>query len=163
NVLKKIKEALEEEKPARTVALTEDEEKIAAGLHLLTSKPILYVANVGEDEIADVTQNELVKKVTEFAANDDAEVIVVSAKIEEEIAQLDQEEKEMFLEELGIEMSGLDQLIKASYDLLGLATYFTAGEQEVRAWTFKKGMKAPQCAGIIHTDFERGFIRAETV
>src|SRR5699024_114442 len=97
------------------------------------------------------------------AQNDGAEVIVVSAKIEEEIAQLDQEEKEMFLEELGIEESGLDQLIKASYDLLGLATYFTAGEQEVRAWTFKKGMKAPQCAGIIHTDFERGFIRAETV
>ncbi|WP_145685690.1 DUF933 domain-containing protein, partial [Bacillus paralicheniformis] len=98
-----------------------------------------------------------------FAAAENAEVIVVCAKIESEIAELEGEEKAMFLEELGIEESGLDQLIKASYSLLGLATYFTAGEQEVRAWTFKKGMKAPECAGIIHTDFERGFIRAETV
>ena len=163
NVMKKLKDALENELPARTVEFSEEEQKIANQLHLLTAKPILYVANVGEDEIADADNNEYVKKVREFAKNDNAEVIVVSAKIEEEIAQLDQDEKEMFLEELGIEQSGLDQLIKASYDLLGLATYFTAGEQEVRAWTFKKGMKAPQAAGIIHTDFERGFIRAETV
>ena len=112
---------------------------------------------------ANVENNEYVNKVKAFATNENAEVIAVSAKIEEEIAQLDKEEKEMFLEELGINMSGLDQLIRASYDLLGLATYFTAGEQEVRAWTFKKGTKAPQAAGIIHTDFERGFIRAETV
>ena len=103
------------------------------------------------------------KQVKEFAAKDDAEVIVICAKIEEEIAELEGEEKEMFLSELGIEESGLDQLIRAAYSLLGLATYFTAGVQEVRAWTFRNGMKAPQCAGVIHTDFERGFIRAETV
>lgn len=163
NVLKKIRAALEDEKPARSVELSEEESKVAYGLHLLTSKPILYVANVSEDEIANVENNEYVNRVKEFAAGEDAEVIAVSAKIEDEIAQLDKEEKEMFLEELGINMSGLDQLIRASYDLLGLATYFTAGEQEVRAWTFRKGTKAPQAAGIIHTDFERGFIRAETV
>ena len=124
---------------------------------------MLYVANVGEDDIADPSNNEYVQKVREFAKADNAEVIVVCAKIEEEISELDAEEKAMFLSELGIEESGLDQLIKAAYSLLGLATYFTAGVQEVRAWTFKKGMKAPQCAGVIHTDFERGFIRAETV
>lgn len=163
NVMKKLKEALEAELPARAVEFTEEEGKIAKQLHLLTAKPILYVANVSEDEIGEIETNEYVKKVREFAEKEGAEVIVVSAKIEEEIAELDQEEKEMFLEELGIAESGLDQLIKASYDLLGFATYFTAGEQEVRAWTFKKGMKAPQAAGIIHTDFERGFIRAETV
>lgn len=163
NVLKKIKEALEEEIPARAVELNEEEAKVAYGLHLLTAKPILYVANVSEDDIVNVEGNEYVQLVKEFAAKENAEVIVVSAKIEEEIAQLDQEEKEMFLTELGIEQSGLDQLIQASYELLGLATYFTAGEQEVRAWTFREGMKAPQAAGIIHTDFERGFIRAETV
>src|SRR5699024_10845296 len=106
---------------------------------------------------------EYVQAVRDFANKEEAEVIVVSAKIEEEIAELNLEEKEMFLEELGIEESGLDQLIRASYDLLGFGTYVSAGEQEVRAWTFKKGMKAPQGAGIIHTDFERGFIRAETV
>src|SRR5699024_8673320 len=154
NVLKKIKDALEEEIPARAVELNEDKSKIAYELHLLTAKPNLYVTNVSEDEIADAENNEYVLKVKEFAAKEDAEVIVVSAKIEEEIAELDQEEKEMFLQELGIEESGLDQLIRASYDLLGFGTYFTAGEQEVRAWTFKKGMKAPQAAGIIHTDLE---------
>lgn len=132
-------------------------------LHLLTSKPVLYVANVSEDEVADHDGNEYVKQIREFASGENAEVIVVCAKIESEIAELEGEEKQMFLEELGIKESGLDQLIQASYSLLGLATYFTAGEQEVRAWTFKKGMKAPECAGIIHTDFERGFIRAETV
>src|SRR5699024_7924132 len=140
-----------------------DEKLIANQLHLLTAKPILYVANVSEDEITDAENNEHVQAVRTFAEKEGAEVIVVSAKIEEEIAELDQEEKEMFLEELGITESGLDQLIKASYHLLGFATYFTAGEQEVRAWTFKKGMKAPEAAGIIHTDFEKGFIRAETV
>ncbi|MEI3604434.1 redox-regulated ATPase YchF [Pseudogracilibacillus sp. SE30717A] len=163
NVMKKLKEGLEEEIPARSIQLTEEELVIAKQLHLLTAKPILYVANVSEDDIVDIDGNQYVEQVKEFAEKDGAEVVVVSAKIEEEIAELDQEEKEMFLEELGIEQSGLDQLIKASYQLLGLATYFTAGEQEVRAWTFKKGMKAPQAAGIIHTDFERGFIRAETV
>ncbi|TFD96576.1 redox-regulated ATPase YchF [Jeotgalibacillus sp. R-1-5s-1] len=162
-VLEKIKEALENNQAARTVELTEEQVKIAKGMHLLTSKPMLYAANVAEDEIADPSNNEYVKRVQEFAAEDNAEVIIVCAKIEEEIAELDDEEKAMFLQELGIEESGLDQLIRATYNLLGLATYFTAGVQEVRAWTFRHGMKAPQCAGVIHTDFERGFIRAETV
>jgi GTP-binding protein YchF len=162
-ILVKLKDAFESEKPARAVEFTEEQTKYVKQLHLLTIKPILYVANVSEDEVADPSGNEYVQQVREFAAGENAEVIVVCAKIESEIVELEGEEKEMFLEELGIEESGLDQLIKASYHLLGLATYFTAGEQEVRAWTFKKGMKAPQCAGIIHTDFERGFIRAETV
>ncbi|MBN9654376.1 redox-regulated ATPase YchF [Halobacillus sp. GSS1] len=161
-VLEKLKDALEEETPARAVEFSSDQEKIVKGLHLLTSKPILYVANVSEDEIGEA-DNDRVKQIREFAAKENAEVIVVCAKIESEIAELDNEEKEEFLEDLGIEESGLDQLIKATYNLLGLATYFTAGEQEVRAWTFKEGMTAPQAAGIIHTDFERGFIRAETV
>ncbi|MGM8212852.1 redox-regulated ATPase YchF [Virgibacillus sp. W0430] len=163
NVLEKIKEGLENEKPARALDFTEEQMKIVSQLHLLTTKPVLYAANVSEDEITRPDENEYVQKVKEFAAEENAEVIVVCAKIEAEIAELDQDEKAMFLDELGIAESGLDQLIKASYDLLGLATYFTAGEQEVRAWTFRKGMKAPQAAGIIHTDFERGFIRAETV
>ncbi|MCY7799309.1 MULTISPECIES: redox-regulated ATPase YchF [Bacillus] len=162
-ILTKLKEAFEQEKPARSVEFSEEQQKVLKQLHLLTTKPVLYVANVSEDEVADPSGNEYVQKVREFAAAENAEVIVVCAKIESEIAELEGEEKAMFLEELGIEESGLDQLIKASYSLLGLATYFTAGEQEVRAWTFKKGMKAPECAGIIHTDFERGFIRAETV
>ena len=162
-VLSLLRDAFEEEKPARTVEFNDEQLKIVKGLHLLTIKPVLYVANVGEDEVADPSANDYVQKVREFAAAEQAEVIVVCAKIEEEIAELDGEEKAMFLQELGIKESGLDQLIRAAYHLLGLATYFTAGVQEVRAWTFRKGMKAPQCAGIIHTDFERGFIRAETV
>lgn len=161
-VLEKLKEALEEETPARAVEFSSDQQKIVKGLHLLTSKPILYVANVSEDEIGEA-DNDKVKQIREFAAQENAEVIVVCAKIESEIAELEGDEKNEFLEDLGIEESGLDQLIKATYNLLGLATYFTAGEQEVRAWTFKEGMTAPQAAGIIHTDFERGFIRAETV
>jgi len=162
-VMKRLKEALEADRPARSVELNEDEQKIANQLHLLTAKPVLYVANVGEDDILDIENNEYVQQVKKHAEEENAEVIVVSAKIEEEIAELDEEEKELFLEELGIEESGLDQLIKAAYELLGLATYFTAGEKEVRAWTFKKGITAPEAAGIIHTDFEKGFIRAETV
>jgi ribosome-binding ATPase len=162
-VLLKLKEAFENEKPARTVEFTEEQMKIVKGLHLLTIKPMLYVANVGEEDVADPSQNEFVQQVREYAEKDNAEVIVVCAKIEAEIVELDADEKAAFLEELGIAESGLDQLIRAAYSLLGLATFFTAGEQEVRAWTFKKGMKAPQCAGIIHSDFERGFIRAETV
>ncbi|WP_251477179.1 redox-regulated ATPase YchF [Planococcus sp. NCCP-2050] len=162
-VLMKLREAFEAGHMARSIDFTDDELQIAKNLNLLTLKPMLYVANVSEDEIADAEDNEYVQKVREYAAEQNSEVIVVCAKIEEEMAELEDEEKEMFLEELGIQESGLDQLIKASYNLLGLATYFTAGVQEVRAWTFKKGMKAPQCAGIIHSDFERGFIRAETV
>ncbi|MEQ6388610.1 redox-regulated ATPase YchF [Bacillaceae bacterium S4-13-58] len=162
-VLSKLKDGFESEKPARAIEFTDDQLKIVKGLHLLTIKPVLYVANVSEDEVADVSNNELVQQVKEYAAKEDAEVIVICAKIESEISELDGEERAMFLEELGIEESGLDQLIRATYHLLGLATYFTAGEPEVRAWTFRKGMKAPQAAGIIHSDFERGFIRAETV
>ncbi len=162
-VLEKIQQSLENDEPARALTFDEDEQKIVRGLHLLTSKPVLYVANVGEDDVAQSEDNEHVQRVKDFAANEQAEVIVICASIEEEISELDQEEKELFLEELGIEESGLDQLVRATYALLGLGTYFTAGVQEVRAWTFRKGMKAPQCAGIIHTDFEKGFIRAETV
>jgi len=163
NVMKKLKESLEEEIPIRALAFSKEEQIIVNQLHLLTTKPVLYVANVSEDAITEIEENEYVKQVEGFAQKENAEVIVVSAQIEEEIAQLDEEEKREFLNELGIKQSGLDQLIKASYQLLGFATFFTAGEQEVRAWTFKKGMKAPQTAGIIHTDFERGFIRAEVV
>ncbi|EIT86113.1 GTP-binding protein YchF [Fictibacillus macauensis ZFHKF-1] len=162
SVLEKIKEALSNELPARSVDLTPEEKKIVYGLHLLTMKPILYAANVSEEDLLE-GGNEHVDKVRDYAAREQAEVIVICAKIEEEIAELEGEEKIAFLEELGIQEAGLDQLIRASYSLLGLATYFTAGVQEVRAWTFRKGMKAPQCAGIIHTDFERGFIRAEVV
>ncbi|WP_207694333.1 ribosome-binding ATPase YchF [Enterococcus sp. DIV0212c] len=162
-VLDKLKPVLEEGLSARTIEFTEDEQKIVKSLFLLTAKPILYVANVSEDEVSDSDNNPYVQQVRDFAANEQAEVIVVCARAEEEIAELDDEDKAEFLEALGIEESGLDQLIRAAYDLLGLATYFTAGEQEVRAWTFRKGIKAPQAAGIIHTDFERGFIRAETV
>ena len=162
-VLEKLRVAFEDEKPARSVEFTEDEEKLVKGMHLLTSKPVLYAANVSEEDIMDPEQNEYVAKVKAFAAEENSEVIVVCAKIEEEIAELEGDEKQEFLDDLGIAESGLDQLIRAAYQLLGLQTYFTAGVQEVRAWTFKKGIKAPQAAGIIHTDFERGFIRAEIV
>lgn len=162
-ILSKIKEALEEERPARSIDFPEEHQKKVKELQLLTSKPMLYVANVSEDELTNQKENERLAKIRSFATGDNAQVIVVCAKVEEEIAELDDEEKKEFLEELGIAESGLDQLIRTAYDLLGLATYFTAGVQEVRAWTFKKGMKAPQCAGVIHSDFERGFIRAETV
>ncbi|MCG2338495.1 redox-regulated ATPase YchF [Staphylococcus epidermidis] len=159
-ILTQIKEALEDGKPVRSIDFNEDDQKWVNLAQLLTSKKMLYIANVGEDEIGD-KDNDKVKAIREYAANEDSEVIVISAKIEEEIATLDDEDKEMFLEDLGIEEPGLDRLIRTTYDLLGLSTYFTAGVQEVRAWTFKQGMTAPQCAGIIHTDFERGFIRAE--
>ncbi|MGC7660443.1 redox-regulated ATPase YchF [Staphylococcus epidermidis] len=159
-ILTQIKEALEDGKPVRSIDFNEDDQKWVNQAQLLTSKKMLYIANVGEDEIGD-KDNDKVKAIREYAANEDSEVIVISAKVEEEIATLDDEDKEMFLEDLGIEEPGLDRLIRTTYDLLGLSTYFTAGVQEVRAWTFKQGMTAPQCAGIIHTDFERGFIRAE--
>lgn len=159
-ILTTIKEALEDGKPVRSIDFNEDDQKWVNQAQLLTSKKMLYIANVGEDEIGD-EDNEKVKAIREYAENEDSEVIVISAKIEEEIATLDDEDKEMFLKDLGIEEPGLDRLIRTTYDLLGLSTYFTAGVQEVRAWTFRQGMTAPQCAGIIHTDFERGFIRAE--
>lgn len=161
-VLERVKEALEAGKSARTVEFTPEEEPIVKSLFLLTTKPVLYVANVSEDEVGDA-ENEMVKQVRDFAATEGAEVVVISARIEEEVAELEDEEKADFLREIGIEESGLDQLIQKAYKLLGLGTYFTAGEKEVRAWTFRLGMKAPQAAGVIHSDFERGFIRAETV
>ncbi len=161
--LEKIIATLEKGESARTIDFSEEEEKYVQQLFLLTTKPVLYVANVSEDEVADADNNKYVKLVRDFAENEKSEVVVVCAQIEEEIAELEDDEKEMFLEDLGIAESGLDKLIRSTYSLLGLATYFTAGVQEVRAWTFKKGMKAPQAAGVIHTDFERGFIRAETV
>ncbi|MBA8764217.1 redox-regulated ATPase YchF [Staphylococcus coagulans] len=159
-ILTQIKETLENGKPVRSMDFNEEDQKYVNQAQLLTSKSMLYIANVGEDEVNDA-ENDKVKAIREYAASEDSEVIVISAKIEEEIATLDDEDKAMFLEELGIEEPGLNRLIRKTYDLLGLATYFTAGVQEVRAWTFKEGMTAPQCAGIIHTDFERGFIRAE--
>ena len=159
-ILSRIKEALEEGNPVRSLDFNEEDQKYVNQAQLLTSKKMLYIANVGEDEIGN-EDNDKVKVIREYAAKEDSEVIVISAKIEEEIATLDDEDKEMFLEDLGIEEPGLDRLIRTTYDLLGLSTYFTAGVQEVRAWTFRQGMTAPQCAGIIHTDFERGFIRAE--
>ncbi|AKG72768.1 redox-regulated ATPase YchF [Salinicoccus halodurans] len=162
-ILQKIKEGLENDQAVRSMEFTEEEAKYVKNFHLLTQKPMLYVANVAEDDLASLEGNAHLEKINEYAGREGSEVIVISAKVEEEIAVLDEDEKEMFLEELGISESGLDKLIKASYDLLGLATYFTAGVQEVRAWTFKKGMTAPECAGIIHTDFKKGFIRAETV
>ncbi|MDN6327629.1 MAG: redox-regulated ATPase YchF, partial [Alkalibacterium sp.] len=163
SVLDKIKPVLEEGKPVRVLDFTEEELPILRSLFLLTSKPVLYVANVAEEEIADPDSNKHLQTVRGIAEAEGAEVVVISAAIEEEIAELDDEEKEMFLEDLGVNEPGLDKLIRKSYDLLGLATFFTAGEKEVRAWTFKKGMKAPQTAGVIHSDFERGFIRAETI
>lgn len=163
NVLVKLREAFENDKPARAIEFNEEEEKIVRNLFLLTRKPVLYVANVSEEDVSSPDDNKYVQQVREFAASENSEVIVVCARAEEEIAELEDEDKVDFLEALGIEESGLDQLIRSAYTLLGLATYFTAGVQEVRAWTFIKGMKAPQCAGIIHTDFERGFIRAEVV
>lgn len=162
-VLQKIKSALESDQPARSLEYTEDENKFVEQLHLLTSKSVLYVANVSEDEVGLAKDNEYVQQVEKHAHGEHAEVVAICASIEEEIAELDLTERKDFLNDLGIEEAGLDQLIKATYQLLGFATYFTAGEQEVRAWTFKKGIKAPQAAGIIHTDFEHGFIRAETV
>ena len=152
-------ESVEKRLP-RIEKMARQKDKTAEMEFRILSKKMLYIANVGEDEIGD-DENDKVKTIREYAAKEDSEVIVISAKIEEEIATLDDEDKEMFLEDLGIEEPGLDRLIRTTYDLLGLSTYFTAGVQEVRAWTFRQGMTAPQCAGIIHTDFERGFIRAE--
>lgn len=162
-VLKAYKEALEQGKSARTVSFeTKDEQKIARELFLLTSKPVMYVCNV--DENSAVSGNKYVEMVREAVKDENAEILVVAAKIESEIAELETfEEREMFLNEIGLEESGVARLIRAAYNLLDLQTYFTCGVQEVRAWTFLRGSKAPQCAGVIHTDFEKGFIRAEVI
>lgn len=161
--LEKLKEAFEREEPARKVPLTDDELTAIKSLNLLTLKPVVYVANVSEREIGQGAENPHVAKVRQKASEEGAEVVVISAKVEEELAQLEEEEKALFMEELGIEESGLDQVIKATYRTLGLITFFTAGEKETRAWTITQGTKAPQAAGKIHSDFERGFIRAEVI
>ncbi|MEO3947199.1 redox-regulated ATPase YchF [Gorillibacterium sp. CAU 1737] len=162
-LLERIKDALYEDKPARSVEMSDEERLLIRDMPLLTLKKIVYAANVSEAEAANADENPYVQTVREYAAAEGAEVVPISAKVESEIAELEGEDKEMFLEELGLTESGLNRLIRAAYKLLGLYTYFTAGVQEVRAWTIQQGTKAPQAAGVIHTDFERGFIRAEVV
>ena len=160
----RVKEALEAGKLAKSLEYTDEELALMRDVFLITMKPVIYAANVGEDDFSKgIDNNALVNRVKEYAAAENSEVMPVSARIEEEIAQLEPDEREMFLEDLGMTESGLDRLIKASYSLLGLISYLTAGEPEVRAWTITKGTKAPQAAGKIHSDFERGFIRAEVV
>lgn len=161
SVLKKLKEVLEAGKPARTVELDKEELLLIKAFNLLTIKPMIYIANMSEEEIADPESNVYYQKVKELADNEHNQVVPICAKIEEELSSLDKEEKNMFLQELGIPESGLDKVIKTAYQILDLCTFLTAGEDECRAWTFHKGMLAPQCAGVIHTDFEKGFIRAE--
>ncbi len=160
-VLKKLEETLEAGRPARACDLTKEELEYAQGMFLLTFKPVIYVGNISEDEIGQDVP--LYDKLAEYAKEQNAASLVVSAKVEEELSTLEDEEKELFIEELGIGQSGLSKLITASYSLLGLISYLTAGEKEVRAWTIEQGTKAPQAAGKIHTDFERGFIRAEII
>lgn len=162
DAFKKVRKVLEEGKSARQADLTDEEKDMIKDAFLLTAKPILYVANISENDIGK-DDNEYVKKVKEYAKNDNANVISLCAKIEEELSELDGEDKTEMLEALGITESGLDKVIKASYDLLGLMSFLTAGKKETRAWTIKKGTKAPQAAGKIHSDFERGFIKAEIV
>ncbi len=159
--LEKIMQVLNDGKPSRSAELTDEEKEYLNTLFLLTSKPVIYAANVGENDIK--TENAYVKTLKEIAQKENNQVIVVCAKIEEELSQLDSEDRALFSEELGIEKSGLDQLVSACYTLLGLISYLTAGEKETRAWTIERGTKAPQAAGKIHSDFERGFIRAEVI
>ncbi|MBR8828600.1 MAG: redox-regulated ATPase YchF [Gomphosphaeria aponina SAG 52.96 = DSM 107014] len=160
-VLEKINANLNAGKPVRQVGLTEEEVELIQSLGLLTAKPVIYAANVAEDDLA--MGNEWVQQVRQIAVGENAKVVVVSAQVESELIDLSDEERTDFLESLGVAEGGLKSLIKASYELLGLRTYLTTGPQETRAWTIRAGMKAPQAAGVIHTDFERGFIRAETV
>ena len=163
DVFEKVKKVLEEGKSARTIELNEEEQLIVKDAFLLTMKPILYVANISENQIENAYEDENVKKVIEYAKQEKAQVIPLCVKIEEELATLEGDEEREMLDALGLKESGLDKVIKASYDLLGLMSFLTAGEPEVRAWTIKKGTKAPQAAGKIHSDIERGFIRAEIV
>ncbi|HQN74900.1 MAG TPA: redox-regulated ATPase YchF [Bacillota bacterium] len=162
-LLERILSALKNEIPIRAMDLSDDELKIIKNFSFLTAKPILYVCNISENEINDHSDNHYVDQVRVQAEKDRAKVVVISAKIEQELQELTPEDRIVFMEELGIKRSGLDELVSVSYEVLGLKTFFTAGEKEVRAWTFKDGMKAPECAGIIHSDFEKGFIRAETI
>lgn len=162
-LMERIKTALEDNQPARSVEVNDEEEiKVLKNLQLLSAKPVIYVANISEDDIGK-EDNKFVKDIKAFADKEGAKVISLSAKIEEELASLPQDERDVFKEELGIKESGLEKLVSASYDLLGLMSFLTAGEKEVRAWTIKKGTKAPGAAGKIHTDFEKGFIKAEVV
>lgn len=163
NILEKILKVLEEGKSARTIDFNEDEQVLVKDMFLLTTKPILYIANVSEEQLENAENDKFVKQVKEYASNENAEVIPLCVKIEEELSGLEDEDKKEMLEALGLEESGLDKVIKRSYDLLGLMSFLTAGEPEVRAWTIKKGTKAPQAAGKIHSDIERGFIKAEVV
>jgi GTP-binding protein YchF len=162
-LLSRIKKCLEDSKPVRTLEFDEQEAPYIKRYALLTQKPIMYVANMADSEISDPTQSSYYNTLVEYANNEGSKVVPISAEIESECAQLPDEERDAFLADMGIPEAGLNRLIRETYSLLGYATYFTAGEKEVRAWTFKRGMTAPQCAGIIHSDFERGFIRAETV
>jgi GTP-binding protein YchF len=163
DLLEKVKLALENGMPARQLDYNEDEKEILKETFLLTTKPIIYIANVSEEQLSDSENDENVKKVKEYAEKEKAEVIPLCVKIEEELSTLDDDDKKEMLEALGLEESGLDRLIKKSYDLLGLMSFLTAGEPEVRAWTIKKGTKAPKAAGKIHSDIERGFIKAEVI
>jgi len=162
-LLIKLKESIEREEPLRKLEFNEDELGLIRGFNLLSLKPVLYACNVSEEDLIEDVENEYVAQVKEYAGKENSEVIVISAKIESEISQLNEEEKEEFLAELGLDESGLDKLISASYDLLGLMSFLTAGQKEVRAWTIKKGTKAPKAAGKIHSDIERGFICAEVI
>lgn len=161
HTLTKFKEQLLEGKPVRLLQLDENDLEIMKNYGLLTAKPVIYVANMSDEEINDPTQNTYFQGVKKLADSEGSECIAICAKMEEELSGLDKEEKQAFLDDLGIQESGLDQIIQAAYHLLGLRTFFTVGEPECRAWTFHEGMKAPQCAGVIHSDFEKGFIRAE--
>jgi len=162
-LLKKLEECLLNEKPLRSLEYSDNERKYMSAYGFLTDKPIMYVGNIAEENIASPEDDEYFQKLVAYAKEENAKAIAISAEIESELALLDDDEKEMFLAEYGVEEPGLNKLIKATYDLLGLATFFTTGPDECRAWTFRKGMLAPECAGIIHTDFQRGFIRAETL
>ena len=159
--LSKFEQALQEGKAVRNLELSDDDKEIMKNYGLLTAKPVIYVANMSDDEISEPTSNHYYNEVKKYADAEGSECIAICAKMEEELSGLEKDEKKAFLDDLGIEQSGLDQIIRAAYHLLGLRTFFTVGEPECRAWTFHDGMKAPQCAGIIHTDFEKGFIRAE--
>ena len=162
-LLKRLINSIENNRPLRSLDFNEEELKIIKGFGLLSLKPVLYVCNISEEDLLSGEDNKYVKLVKDYAQKENSQVIVISAKIESEISQLDKEEKKEFLNELGLEESGLDKLINASYDILGLMSFITAGPKEVRAWTIKKGTKAPQAAGKINTDMERGFIRAEVI
>ena len=160
-LLERIKEALESNIPVRKLGLDEEEKKLISSFNLITLKPIIYALNVEDSDIN--TGNNYTKLVEDYAKKEGSETAIICAKLESELSELDEEEKKIFLDDLGIKESGVERLINKTYDLLGLATFFTVGKDEVRAWTFKKGSKAPECAGIIHSDFEKGFIKAEVM